>query len=228
LLWTVAAGPLVNVALAPISFGLFYLGDAAGWEQTAPEVHRLLEAFAIYNLALLIFNLLPIFPLDGGQILQALLWFVVGRATSLKVVAMIGFVAGLGLIALGVFIQDWFLVVLAVFLAIGSINGVARAETLRVMAQAERRQDLACPLCGTAPPVGEFWRCAKCMAAFDLFAPATTCRQGGVHATMNSCLECGGARSPREWIVEIYTAQAAPEESRGAGPENRQDGFPSA
>jgi hypothetical protein len=46
------------------------------------------------NLGLLIFNLLPIYPLDGGQILRSLLWFVLERARSLKVVAVLGLIGG--------------------------------------------------------------------------------------------------------------------------------------
>ena len=41
------------------------------------------------NAGLLIFNMLPIYPLDGGQILRSLLWFVIGRAKSLTVASVI-------------------------------------------------------------------------------------------------------------------------------------------
>ena len=72
-LWSIAAGPLVNVALIPISLGLITSGSA-GWAQTMPNVYQWLQAVWVINKYLLIFNILPIYPLDGGQIC-ALLWF---------------------------------------------------------------------------------------------------------------------------------------------------------
>ena len=81
-LWSLAAGPLVNVALVPVILLLtkvlrFGLGLAS------PDLFALLEAIFYINAALLVFNMLPIYPLDGGQILRALLWFLMGRARSL-------------------------------------------------------------------------------------------------------------------------------------------------
>ena len=75
-LWSIAAGPLVNVALAPLLFGLGYSGKSMGWWVAFPNAHALLRAIYVINAGLLIFNLLPIYPLDGGQIFRSMLWFV--------------------------------------------------------------------------------------------------------------------------------------------------------
>ena len=75
-LWSIAAGPLVNVALIPI-FGalVFFARQSAG---LSPDLRHLFEAIRFVNYLLLIFNLLPIYPLDGGQIFRALLLVSVG------------------------------------------------------------------------------------------------------------------------------------------------------
>jgi Zn-dependent protease len=43
------------------------------------------------NAVLLFFNLLPVYPLDGGQILRGLLWLRVGPIRSVKTASIIGF-----------------------------------------------------------------------------------------------------------------------------------------
>src|SRR6202030_3795103 len=70
-LWSIAAGPLVNVALIPILAGLGVLSRSMNWAQTMPNAHALLQAVWVIDISLLIFNMLPIYPLDGGQILRS-------------------------------------------------------------------------------------------------------------------------------------------------------------
>jgi len=101
-LWSIAAGPLVNVALIPI-FGalVFFARQSAG---VSPDLLRLLGMIRYVNYGLLIFNLLPIYPLDGGQIFRALLWFPLGQIRSLKIASVVGLLGG---VALAVFAL-WF------------------------------------------------------------------------------------------------------------------------
>jgi Zn-dependent protease len=115
-LWSIAAGPLVNVILIPVTFVLCVVAMGAGWRNVYPDFVHFLFSIAIINIALLVFNMLPIYPLDGGQILQALLWFVIGHARSLMVSGIIGLVAAAGVIVLAVFhLQDKWLAILALF-----------------------------------------------------------------------------------------------------------------
>jgi hypothetical protein len=79
-------------------------------------VHFLIS-IAVTNLVLLVFNLLPIYPQDGGQILQALLWFVIGQARSLMVSGIIGLAGAAGVIVLAlVRLQDKWLAVMVIFI----------------------------------------------------------------------------------------------------------------
>lgn len=117
-LWSIAAGPLVNVALAPVLFGgLFALGFT-GADERWPDFAQWLFTVNIINAALLVFNLLPVYPLDGGQILRSLLWFWVGPLKSVQIAAGIGLVgaAGLGLYAFAG--QRWWTLFIAGFMGL--------------------------------------------------------------------------------------------------------------
>src|SRR5215470_10298866 len=62
-LWSIAAGPLVNVVLLPILFVIGMLSRSLGWARAMPNAYAFLHALWAINLVLLIFNLLPIYPL---------------------------------------------------------------------------------------------------------------------------------------------------------------------
>jgi Zn-dependent protease len=85
ILWSIAAGPLVNVVLAAPLLALFFAGEMSGWWMKGDAVRMLVISLSAINLVLLIFNLMPVYPLDGGKILWALLWFFLGRVRSLMV-----------------------------------------------------------------------------------------------------------------------------------------------
>ena len=132
-LWSIVAGPLVNVVLLPIFIFAQLVAYRSGWAFTNPDAYRLLVSTAWINGAILIFNLLPIYPLDGGQILRALLWFPLGRIRSLKIASGIGFVgsAAVGLLAL--WWQSIWIGILAFFLISQAIAGWKQAQALALL-----------------------------------------------------------------------------------------------
>jgi Zn-dependent protease len=169
-LWSIAAGPLVNVVLLPVFVILLSLASSSSLAQSAPDAIKYLEAARNIDIGLLVFNLLPIYPLDGGQILRALLWYAIGRVWSLMAVAILGFVgvAGLALIAVK-FEERWFGII-AFFVASQCVTGFKQARSMKQMANAPRREGFACPSCRARPPVGAFWGCGSCRKKIDIFA----------------------------------------------------------
>lgn len=209
-LWSIVAGPLVNVVLLPITTGLYFAASQAGWDQTAPDLLRFVEAVMFTNGVLLVFNLLPIYPLDGGQILQSLLWFVMGRSRSLTVVSVIGIVAGFGLVAVSVRFQAWWFAVLAAFIAWRSWTGFQQARFLAELDAAPRHKGSGCPSCGTPPLKGDFWSCDRCRTSFDIFDHAGECPGCGQRFEATRCPECL-KRSPIEQWLPVALPARAPE-----------------
>ncbi|MHC4872509.1 MAG: M50 family metallopeptidase [Planctomycetota bacterium] len=88
-----AAGPFVSLLLS----ALFYLPMLIFG---GSDSHSLLYYFFSINMILALFNFLPIFPLDGGRILTALLVIKMGPDRALPLAVKI---ARGGIIALGIF-----------------------------------------------------------------------------------------------------------------------------
>ncbi len=74
-------GPLANGVLAALAWVL------AGAVDGGAVTGRLLLAFTITNLFLAVFNLLPGLPLDGGRVLEALVWRITGSRSTGTLVA---------------------------------------------------------------------------------------------------------------------------------------------
>jgi Zn-dependent protease len=210
-LWAIAAGPLVNVVLLPIVWLLALAGAKSGWGTAFPDVQHFLWTLVDINLVLLIFNLLPIYPLDGGQILRALLWFVFGRARSLMMATIIGFFGAAALIALATIKGSLWFGILGAFMALTCWKSWKHAKLLSRMETMPRHLEFACPVCKAAPPIGAFWMCNVCGTQFDTFVTGAVCPKCQARFDVTACFYCGGLRSISEW----KQAGGLPEMSRG-------------
>jgi Zn-dependent protease len=213
-LWSIAAGPLVNVVLIPIlTISLSALGGHPSVHGIEPnEYAAFFNEIWFINFGLLIFNMLPIYPLDGGQILRSLLWFVFGQARSLMIASIIGFIGVAGLIALaalnflsatdaGEKKQAMWLGVMCAFILMNCWGGLMQARAMAKMENAPRREGFACPICKTAPPLGTIWRCGKCRKAFDTFETQGVCPHCETQYAATACPECGNQRPIGEWMT---------------------------
>jgi len=205
-LWSIAAGPLVNVVLLPVFFGTAVVGGRMGWFEQNPDFGRFLSALVWMDVGLLVFNLLPAYPLDGGQILRSLLWYPLGRARSLQVATIIGLLGGAALGALALWWRDWWTGILAFFVLSQCWRSFQAARELRTIEQLPRRTGFKCPSCHASPPVGEFWVCPSCRGTFDPFAREASCPHCQAVLEQVTCPDCHTARPLRSWDGTIVDA----------------------
>ncbi len=98
--WMAFVGPLTSAVIGVVCLGLArVLGDPT----SDPWMAALLWLGYI-NLTLAAFNLLPGYPLDGGRVLRALIWWKTGDADrSTQIAARAGQAVGFAFIFLGIF-----------------------------------------------------------------------------------------------------------------------------
>lgn len=205
-LWSIAAGPLVNVVLLPVLIALSWACGSAGLLDAHPDLGRFLRALWWMDVSLLIFNLLPVYPLDGGQILRSLLWYPLGRARSLQAATVVGLIGGVGLAALALWWMSIWTGILALFLLVQSWSSFRAAGVMRKLEQLPRRPEFKCPVCHAHPPIGHYWLCPSCQGAFDPFATDATCPRCQAVLDKTACPDCQSARSHRAWDGRIVDA----------------------
>ncbi|MCX8155538.1 MAG: site-2 protease family protein [Verrucomicrobiae bacterium] len=174
-LWSIAAGPLVNVVLFPLLGGLVWLAKAAGYDYETSDVGRYLLVLFVINGIMLGFNLLPVYPLDGGQIVWSLLWFIIGRAKALLVASTIGIIGVIGLFIVALLQGSAMLFIMSIFILMNCWRALLHARHLARLEDAARHHEFICPDCGAVPPAGPYWICARCGRPFDTFATGGTC-----------------------------------------------------
>jgi Zn-dependent protease/Tfp pilus assembly protein PilF len=143
-----AAGPLTNfllgVLLAVLTVAERMLQNAsfpeagllAGFTRALGSINAFpfLLSLTVANFTLALFNLIPVYPLDGGQIARGVLKQLFGERRADLILLLISLPAALGLVALGVAIGDVLVVITGVLMAFSGLtlnltllNGLALA-----------------------------------------------------------------------------------------------------
>jgi len=122
------AGPAVNVVIAAVL--IFFLGATVDAEDLAriddPAI-SMAAKIAAANIFLVVFNLIPAFPMDGGRVLRALLAIRYGHAHATQLAASIGqgFAVAFGI--LGIFTNPM-LIVIAIFVFLAASGEASHAQ----------------------------------------------------------------------------------------------------
>lgn len=131
------AGPAVNVVIALLIFGYMQVsGISIPTSQLEdPSQLSLSEMFIpnllFVNVILVLFNLIPAFPMDGGRMLRALLSMRMNRSRATEIAAKIGQFLAIGFVFLG-FMYDFWLIFIGLFIFLGA-SGESNYETTRFL-----------------------------------------------------------------------------------------------
>jgi Zn-dependent protease len=132
------AGPAVNVVIAFALFVVigrfFQTGDL---EQMAGGGGNLLVNLLAINVMLVVFNLLPAFPMDGGRVLRAVLAMRMKHARATQIAATVGQIVAVLFGLVGIFGGNPFLLFIAVFVFFGA-RGEASYAVLKETADETR------------------------------------------------------------------------------------------
>jgi Zn-dependent protease len=155
-----AAGPAASLGVAA---ALAVVAVAAGVSLWPPTLYGggLLARLVWANVLLAGFNLVPAFPLDGGRVLRAALEARTDRATATATAARIGRWFALAMVAIGVLVNVW-LVLIGAFVWVASRaeertaaihDQLSRLRVGDLAEPAPRVLSAAAPAAAEAPPV---------------------------------------------------------------------------
>ncbi|MEX0720921.1 MAG: site-2 protease family protein [Balneolaceae bacterium] len=127
-------GPIVNVVIALLIYlivplEIFFNQDPETLQEELSVIsgHNFLFYLFTANIALVLFNMLPAFPLDGGRVARALLSIKMGRVKATQTAAALGKFLAIALFVIGIFF-NFILALIAIFIYFG-----AESENMMVM-----------------------------------------------------------------------------------------------
>jgi len=199
---TTVAGPFVTLVLWLVFWGVATLMRVAmpSWNSDLIQVYRfvyvLVRSLTVLNLWLLIFNLIPAFPMDGGRILRDTIWHWTSAEMATRIAVWVSRVIATVCAAYTVWAQDVWLWIFPLFIlaqsareqqVVAFVAGGAYQFSLRERLRRGRRQrEFRRGVCVLQHEEEEipFHRCATC-GVTDKDAPQTEFRV---------CTECSDGR----------------------------------
>ena len=101
--WMGIIGPISSIVIGVVCLAVAWL---LGWNfstETSSPALAMFMWLGFINIALAIFNMIPGFPLDGGRVLRAVVWWITGDANrSTRIASRVGQLVALGFIMLGI------------------------------------------------------------------------------------------------------------------------------
>lgn len=123
------AGPAVNVVIAGLLYvGLLATGALRPVEQVVLVGGNLFMQLMLVNVMLVLFNLLPAFPMDGGRILRGLLATRLDYVRATQIAAAIGQVMAILFGFGGLYLGNPFLIFIAIFVYLGAQAEAQQAQ----------------------------------------------------------------------------------------------------
>jgi Zn-dependent protease len=122
------AGPAVNVAIAAALLPPLFLygvvkgygfGDFLNYFDDVALSGLLIYLF-FANVTIVLFNLLPAFPMDGGRLLRAGLTLLIGRDRATTIAVVLGVFAALVMAIGGIWIGEFTLPLIAIFIVVAA------------------------------------------------------------------------------------------------------------
>ncbi len=132
--WIALAGPAVNVVIVAVLIPIFIIADgldAATFELAIATPADFVLRLLVANGMLAVFNMLPVFPMDGGRVFRALMARSMEFVRATRIAARVGQAGAVFLALAGVFLLgNPFLPILALFVLFAAGAELRAAEQL--------------------------------------------------------------------------------------------------
>lgn len=139
--WIAIAGPAVNVVIAAVLFGMIFMVHGLailGRIDLTPKTPFLISLMSV-NILLVVFNLLPAFPMDGGRILRALMATRMDYVKATDIAASVGQMMAIVFGITGLFGPNPFLLLIAFFVYLGADAEAQHVRTQTLLGDSRAR-----------------------------------------------------------------------------------------